>query len=198
MSTLTPSNVKKRIIFRLIGNKSVGMGHIYRSLSLAQQMQGEQILFVCDADSESFVRLVLDPNYWLGVYDVESILTRIVELEPDVVINDILDTSVSDIEYLRRNGIKVVNFEDLGTGATASNLTINELYDDPQLIGGNVLWGYHYFFVRDEFTSVEPNNFNPKVSQILLTFGVRTNIVCRNIFAKKYSRFADTMISSYI
>ena len=39
---------KKRIVFRVIGNKRVGMGHVYRSLSLAHELHEHEIFFVID------------------------------------------------------------------------------------------------------------------------------------------------------
>ena len=92
-------------------------------------------------------------------------------LEPDLVINDILDTSEQEILILKDTGIRVVNFEDLGSGAVCTDLTINELYDVPKFVGNNVLWGRDYFFVRDEFLSAHPNKFSHTVSDVLLTFG---------------------------
>jgi len=65
----------------------------------------------------------------------------------------------------------VVGFEDLGSGAIAADLIINELYDAPTFDGGNVLWGHDYFFVREEFDDANPNEFNRKVTSILLAFG---------------------------
>ena len=39
---------RKRIVFRVIGNENVGMGHIYRTLSLAHEITDHEILFVSD------------------------------------------------------------------------------------------------------------------------------------------------------
>ena len=39
---------RRRIVFRVIGNDQVGMGHIYRALSLAHDMTDHEVLFVTD------------------------------------------------------------------------------------------------------------------------------------------------------
>ncbi len=171
MNLLSKSTKRARVIFQLIGNDQVGMGHIYRALSIAREMEDREVLFVCNADSKIAVNNLLSKKYWLGVYDPSEIVKKIIELEPDLLINDILDTEAEDIVQFRKSGAAVVNFEDLGTGATESDLTINELYDRPQFVGGNVLWGHNYFFVREEFESTRPNCFKPKVERVLLTFG---------------------------
>ena len=65
------------------------------------------------------------------------------------------NTAASDIDSLKSNEIVVVNFEDLGTGASTADLTINELYDVPRVSGERFLWGYDYFFVREEFENAK-------------------------------------------
>ena len=162
---------KKRIVFRVIGGDNVGMGHIYRALSLAHGIQDHEVLFVSDTESEPAVVQLAGYDYWLGIYESSEIISRIIELEPDVVVNDILNTKAEDVIRIRDKGISVVNFEDLGSGATVANLTINELYDKPILKGSNCRWGHEFFFVREEFESAKPIRFNNEVSRILLTFG---------------------------
>ena len=56
-------------------------------------------------------------------------------------------------------------------GAKLADLTINELYDKPQLEGGNILWGCDYFFVREEFDDARAHRFRKKLDTILLAFG---------------------------
>ena len=162
---------RKRIVFRVIGNDKVGMGHIYRALSLAHEITDHEILFVSDIENTIAVNKLAGYEYWLGIYEKGEILDSIISLKPDLVINDILSTTEADVMPLRENGIKVINFEDLGEGAKLANLTINELYDTPQIEGDNILWGYQYFFVRDEFYDAKSHRFKKKVDTILLTFG---------------------------
>ncbi len=160
-----------RVVFRVIGNNVVGMGHIYRCLSLAHGMANQDILFVCDVDSESVVKRLVGPVYWLGVYDTKNIADKIISLNPDLVVNDVLNTEKTYVEYLKKEEIFVVNFEDLGSGASVADLTVNELYDYPILSGNNILWGYEHFFVREEFEKARPNKFRESVAEVILTFG---------------------------
>ena len=147
------------------------MGHIYRSLSLAHGMANQDILFVCDVDSEPVVKKLVGSAYWLGVYDTANIADKIISLNPDLIVNDVLNTEKNYIEYLKKEEIVVVNFEDLGTGASVADLTVNELYDYSILSGKNILWGYEHFFVREEFEKARPNKFRDSVSEVILTFG---------------------------
>lgn len=162
---------RKRIVFRVAGNEEVGMGHVYRSLSLAHEISDHEIRFVCDKSSSAAVTKLAGTEYWLGVYSQDKIEGAILDLKPDMVINDILDTSKEYVDLLKTNGIKVINFEDLGAGASAADVTINELYENPGIDSGNMLWGDDWLFLRDEFSDAAKNVFREKVEKILLTFG---------------------------
>lgn len=162
---------RRRIVFRVIGSREVGMGHIFRCLALAHEISDHEVRFVCDRDSEVAAAKLAGYDYWLGVYDKADIEREIVALRPDLVVNDILDTDAGYVRRLREAGIRVVNLEDLGSGAAEANLTINELYDDALLSGKNILWGSRWFFVRDEFASAKPNRFVERVSALMIAFG---------------------------
>ena len=43
---------RKRVVFNVIGNIKVGMGHIYRALSLAHEITDQEVIFVCDQKDE--------------------------------------------------------------------------------------------------------------------------------------------------
>ncbi len=162
---------RRRIVFRVIGNSQVGMGHIFRALSIAHELTDHELLFVSDHHNQVAVNELAGYDYWLGIYDELEITQKIIELQPNLVVNDILDTDLRYIETLRNAGIAVVNFEDLGGGAKAANLTINELFDAPQFDAPNVRWGHEYFFTRDEFAAAKPNDFRESVTDVLLAFG---------------------------
>ncbi|EIC22309.1 spore coat polysaccharide biosynthesis protein, predicted glycosyltransferase [Thiorhodovibrio frisius] len=162
---------RRRIVFRVIGNKAVGMGHIFRALTLAHEITDHEIRFVCDTDSSIAANKLAGYDYWLGVYAPEKIEQAIIDLQPDLVINDILNTQASAIRRLQAHKILVLNFEDLGSGAAIADLTINDLYDKPQCLGANILWGHKYFFVRDEFNDAQPQKFAEQVSRLLIAFG---------------------------
>lgn len=162
---------RRRIVFRVLGNKSVGMGHIFHSLALAHEITDHEIRFVCDTESEVAASKLAGYDYWLGVYPKDDIENAIIDLQPDLVINDMLNTEASYIRLLKQNGARVVNFEDLGSGAAEADLTINDLYDDPVIPGDNILWGKKWFIIRDEFTDAQPRKFQARVKRLLIAFG---------------------------
>ena len=162
---------RKRIIFRVIGSKTIGMGHIYRALTLAHEITDHEVLFVCDEESEMVVKKLTGMEYRYEVFSKKGIIEEIIKLQPHLLINDMLDTKKEDVSILRKKNIKVLNFEDFGTGAIEANLTINEMFDKPVLEGANILWGKRYYFVRDEFYDAKPHSFKSKIESLLITFG---------------------------
>lgn len=162
---------RRRIVFRLIGNLEVGMGHIFRALSLAHEIVDHEVIFVCSKEDRNSVLKLAGNEYWIEAVEQCDIPQRILALEPDLVINDQLNTEIDYIQILKNNNIKVANFEDLGPAASLSDLTINELFDSPQYESSNTLWGHHYSFLRDEFEGAVIKESFDRVECILVTFG---------------------------
>lgn len=160
---------RKKIVFNVIGNNKVGMGHIYRALSLAHEISNHEIIFVCNSKDELAVEKIAAKDY--KVIPSDNIKKTILELKPNILINDILNTEKEFIFELKKNGIKIVNFEDLGNGVKYADIVFNELYDTPLLNYKNILWGYEYYFLRDEFENAKSNKFNKEIRKILISFG---------------------------
>ena len=162
---------RKRVVFNVIGSLAVGMGHIYRSLSLAHDIIDHEIIFVCDETHQLAVDKIASKDYQVLFCKKAKITDFIISLEPDLVINDVLDTEKANILKLKHSEIKIVNFEDLGSGSNYSDYTINELYDFPILKGSNYLWGHDYFFLRDEFKDAKPHDLIEPIKSVLICFG---------------------------
>jgi len=160
---------RKKIIFNVIGNTQIGMGHIYHSLALAHEITDHEVIFVCDEKYEIAVDKIASMDY--KVLASSNVTKTIIDLKPDLVINDILNTDIKYVKTLKQNNIKVVNFEDLGDGSKEADLVFNELYDTLQRKGDNFLWGYEYLALRDEFENAVPHKFNNNIEAILITFG---------------------------
>lgn len=160
----------KRIILRADGEENLGMGHIYRCLSIAYHLTGHEILFVTRRQyllginklKESFFPIKLIDNN-------EEIYSVIEEFHADIVVNDILDTEKDYILGLRERVSRIVNFEDRGEGAVYADCVINALY--PEKGRSNIYNGFKYFFIRDEFLTAMPKKFSEAVKNIVVLFG---------------------------
>lgn len=162
---------RKRIVFVVSGYPAIGMGQIFRSLTLAHEITEHEVIFLCTKESELALKNIASKDYQTLI-QINDLATDVLQLKPDLVINDILDTSASYIKKLKMNGVKVVNFEDLKAGGRLADITFNELYDKPLFKQGkNIKWGHQYFFLRDEFAHSVVRKFKNKVTDLLITFG---------------------------
>ncbi len=160
---------QKKIVFNVVGSTKIGMGHIFHSLSLAHEITDHEVIFVCDQKYKVAVDKIAATDY--RVLSSENIIETILDLNPDLVINDVLNTTYDFVITLKEKQIVVVNFEDLGEGGQLADLVFNELYDEPKMKGKHYLWGYKYMALRDEFYEATPHNFTDEVDSVLITFG---------------------------
>jgi len=174
---------QKTIVFRVDGYKEIGLGHIYRTLALAQRIMDHQVIYLMDSRYSAGISIVERNHHKIVTYKRDPI-PAIETLNPDIVINDILDTGLQYMQALKRLGKFVVNFEDLGEGAQFADLVINALYESP-LPYSNHLWGPDYVCLRDEFYSVEKRKLRPEVKNVLITFGGvdEGNLTCKVLSA---------------
>ncbi len=162
---------KKRILFVVAGYPAIGLGHIYRALTLAHEIADHNIQFLCTKDSEMALKRIAEKDYPTVLQTSTELHEDVLRLQPDLVINDILDTDHGYVKVLKDSNIKVVNFEDTGTGANEADLVINALYSSDDALSDKYLYGHDYFCLRDEFMAVEKNHFNKNVRNLLITFG---------------------------
>ena len=160
---------RKKVVFHVFGDFKIGMGHIFHSLSLAHEITNHEVIFVCNKKYELAVKEIASMDY--RVISTENEEKTILDLKPDLIVNDILNTKVNFIKKIKKNGAMVVNFEDLGDGAYHADMVFNELYEKPIKNGNNFYWGHKYISLRNEFDNAKPNLFKESVSEVLIMFG---------------------------
>ncbi|MCK5618889.1 MAG: UDP-2,4-diacetamido-2,4,6-trideoxy-beta-L-altropyranose hydrolase, partial [Candidatus Krumholzibacteria bacterium] len=83
---------------------------------------------------------------------------------------DILDTKATYVRALKKQGYKVVNFEDQGGGQKEADAVINAMYGSSGA-RRNVHRGPDYVCLRDEFYAIKPIRIRKKVTTVLVMFG---------------------------
>lgn len=162
---------RKKIVFRTVGKMKLGMGHVYRCLTLAYKLTGHEILFVLDSESDIGIAKLKEANFSYEVVNNESEFEAILErIKPDILVNDILDTTQEYMSICTKNAGRVVNFEDVGPGAKYADAVINALYEKGEKLH-NEYYGSRYFCIRDEFLEEEPKEFSEEVKNIIIIFG---------------------------
>jgi CMP-N-acetylneuraminic acid synthetase/spore coat polysaccharide biosynthesis predicted glycosyltransferase SpsG len=178
---------RKRLLFVVSGYQEIGLGHVYNTLLIANDIVDHEVIFLVDEKSQMAFDKISSKNYPVNLQVQTDIVDDIVNLSPDVVINDRLDTDKKYVQSLKAKGYKVINFEDLGEGAKLADLTINAIYPEDKIIP-NHHFGYKYFILRDEFVLTTPSPTKMSVNTVLLSFGgVDPNNYTHKVLSAIYS-----------
>lgn len=159
-----------RIVFVVTGSERTGTGHFHRCLTLAEGLAEHPMNFLCTPDSHLAYDFIRRKKFPVEVLDQADAAAQVLSYEPDIVINDMLNTEQDYIKALKDANIFVVNLEDEGQGAREADLVINALYED----GTGLAHWYHgekYFCMRSEFVEAPEYVVKPQARHVLLTFG---------------------------
>lgn len=160
----------KTIVIVVSGNRQIGLGHVYNTLSIANGILNHKVIFLVDEKSDLAFKKIAENNYEVYQQESKSIIEDILKLKPDIVINDILDTSSDYISSLKSNQVTVINIEDLGEGAQIADMVLNAMYPEKEIFP-NHFFGEKYFILRDEFLFTPPKKIKKNVNVILISFG---------------------------
>lgn len=186
---------RKHILFVVTGNDNVGLGHVYNTLLIANDILNHNITFLVDKDSKLALEKINSKNYNVKIQTKSNIIEDIMELSPDIVINDCLDTDYKYVKKLKELNISIINFEDLGEGSKLADLVVNAIYPEKMYMK-NHYYGPDYFILRDEFLYCSQKNEVGPVKNILLTFGgVDPNNYTKKVLESIYSYCDELGIS---
>lgn len=161
------------IVFRITANRMVGTGHLFHCLQLAQELDSLNIVFLLK-DCDDFVSELLTQERYEFVRESNLVedLARIGDsFDRRVLVNDILDTELSDVLVPKLNNYSVVCVEDLGPGSEYADLVVNALYPT-QLKASRAkeLVGAEYAVLRPEFLINTSLSWREH-GRVLVTFG---------------------------
>ena len=188
---------KRTIVFRVDGDNEIGLGHVYRTITLGNRMVlNHNVFFLMDENKKLGIEKVKEHNYPIVTFKEEKeLFERLEEIKPDIVINDVLDTSEEYVVKLKNKGYFVVNFEDLGPGSEFADLVINALYEN-SYPAKNHYYGYRYVCLRDEFHIFTQKEISKEVKEVLITFGGTdpNNLTLRALKAVESLNFKNVFV----
>ncbi len=181
---------RKKILIRVDGNNEIGLGHIYNTLILANNLMLHDITFVMNQKSQLGVQKIAQNNYLIIEIEKDEDFFKIIEREnPDIVILDVLDTEEEFMKKIKSSNCFIVSIEELGAGLKHADVVFNAIYEyESSRSRDNVYSGYPYVCLRDEFFILPFKIIDEEVKNILITFGgVDQNDLthqCLNVFEK--------------
>lgn len=162
---------RKKIVIRTEGYPEIGLGHIYRSILLFDNLPEHEVLIVVSEKSLLGMEK-LDKRFirYKVVRDDAAFVELLKQERPDVLINDILNTTEEYMLAVKPLAGRIVNIEDMGKGGCVADAVINALYEKSGS-DGRYYWGHRYYCLRDEFLITAPKAFSEEVKQVLVVFG---------------------------
>ncbi|SNU07153.1 CMP-N-acetylneuraminic acid synthetase [Lachnospiraceae bacterium] len=160
---------KKTAIY-VNGNNMMGMGHIYRSLEIADELYSKPDIIYNSSITDVSV-FGSTTHTLIKVDDEEELINKCKSEQYELFINDVLDTSIDYMNRLRDvlPHTKIVNFEDAGDGILKADVVFNALYNERVL--PYVYSGEKYFIIGRRFLYYEPIKIKDKVKNVFISFG---------------------------
>ncbi|MEF2559466.1 MAG: acylneuraminate cytidylyltransferase [Eggerthellaceae bacterium] len=162
---------RKKIVFRVDGYSQLGMGHIYRALTLAYSLVNHDITFICNKKyKQGIQKLQLANMHVIEIGENSELLAWLKSNRPDVFVNDCLDTTADYVNSITPFVNRFVSFEDLGEGARSADAVVNEIYETGCDLP-HIYTGKRYVCLRDEFLTTHAKEFSATVERVLVMFG---------------------------
>jgi spore coat polysaccharide biosynthesis predicted glycosyltransferase SpsG/CMP-N-acetylneuraminic acid synthetase len=163
---------RKQIVFRTDASKSLGMGHVYRTLAVAQELARHELVIVLSKDQELGQAFFAEYPFRVELVANDDEFVRFVRSNAtDLVILDRLNNDAAIVSSLKETA-KVVTFEDLGEGAKLADLLISDLYLNPAVSNEHQLAGVENAILAPTFESLPRKaQIEKSVDDILLLFG---------------------------
>lgn len=154
-----------------------GMGHFYRALNLIAYLDGQQKSFVVLINDHAKSKAILkQKNVPFEMVEFDDFTTGwerrlIAQYGITVWINDRLDTDVRHARQVKQAGVKLVTFDDRGSGASLADVHIAGLaFDDAEPLQGiKILRGVNYLILNPEIERFK--RLRTSVEHIVVTMG---------------------------
>lgn len=182
----------RKIAIYVNGNNLRGTGHIYRALELADEFYLKPDIYydINQTDKKMFGN---STHNIVGINGIGELLQIIEREKYDVLVNDILSTTIDYMIALRQAApnMKIVNFEDSGEGIYKADLVFNALYHESDL--PYIKAGEKYYIAPKLFMFYEPIEIKDKVENVFISFGGADpqnysdrllEIICKEKYAK--------------
>jgi len=169
-----------RVLFRVDGSSAVGMGHVFRSLAIADALRGltrADVAFLMSADHTEGVVTVSRAGYAVRVVGdrkEETFLEHIRDFAPEILINDLPALDRSYLAALSHLGATTVNLvdtiDDLDTTGQYAQVIVSVMNDERETPEG-FYGGPRYAILREHFRDQPKKEVRERPGLVLLSFG---------------------------
>jgi CMP-N-acetylneuraminic acid synthetase/spore coat polysaccharide biosynthesis predicted glycosyltransferase SpsG len=169
-----------RVLFRVDGSAAVGMGHVFRSLAIAEALRGlsrADVAFLMSADHPEGLVTVSRAGYAVRVVgdrSEETYLEHIRDFAPEILINDLPALDAAYLTALSHLGATTVNLvdtlDDLETTEHYAQVIVSVMNDERETPEG-FYGGPLYAILREHFRGQPAKEVREQPRLVLLSFG---------------------------
>ncbi|MGE0452865.1 MAG: NTP transferase domain-containing protein [Vicinamibacteria bacterium] len=168
-----------RILFRVDGGPSIGMGHVFRSLAVADALRSASradIAFLMTAEHGDGIRVASQQGYAVRVAraaGIEAYLEQIRDYAPEILINDLPRLDEAYLRALAHLGATTVNLvdtlDDLERVEQDAQIIVSVMNDERETPEG-FYGGPAYAILRSHFQG-RSKELREQARRVLLSFG---------------------------
>jgi spore coat polysaccharide biosynthesis predicted glycosyltransferase SpsG/CMP-N-acetylneuraminic acid synthetase len=170
-----------RILFRVDGSAAIGMGHVYRSLAIADALRETSradIAFLMTADHAEGIQTVSRYGYPVRAAaraSLEMLLEHVRDFSPDILVNDLPVIERAYVEALAHLGATTVNLvdtlDDLERTEAYAQVIVSVMSED-RATPENFYGGPAYAILRRHFRETgREKEMRERPKMVLLSFG---------------------------
>jgi len=172
-----------KIAFLVEGSLEMGMGHIYKSITLAEELQDKGEICFLTRSAQIAVNQIENSGFRaLKLKNDDEVARCLEEIKPDVVIIDRLEVEEFFAKKLKNDlNTRLVIFDNLSAANKHADVVINagvgSNFENKRFIDKNTntlyYYGPKYLVLRKEFYEFKAKGkrLNDKIRRILLIFG---------------------------
>lgn len=162
---------QKKILVRVDGNREIGLGHVYNMLTILENFKNDEILILMNNEKKLGYDKLKKSGFKIKFFKSNNEMLNIIQkYEPEMIFNDILNTSEKYMKKIREYNSFIVNFEDLGKGRKIADLVFNPIYFSKNS-SKTEFYGEKFACVRKEFRGKKIHSTRKNVKKISISFG---------------------------
>ncbi len=168
---MTRKNKNLKILVRVDGSKNIGLGHVYNMITILNKFKNKEILILMNKEKSLGKEKFRENFYKVGYFsNQKQVFNKIKKFNPNIILNDILNTKIGYVKKIRESKACIINFEDVGPGRKYSDLVINPIFSTRKKFA-NEYYGAEFACVRNEFRISKKSKLRKKIKKICVTLG---------------------------
>jgi len=161
-----------RILILVDGNHRIGMGHVYRSLHLANELKKYKHDTVFLTNTLPAKRILSRQFKCLSLPKLQSRKNKIFsKFHPDIIILDKLKESTNNLKIYSKNCSNIVGIDYTGSNKRLIQYGINMLYQKSGIINNNSFSGFEFAILNKIFTKKKPIHIKKKINSVIVLQG---------------------------